>query len=123
MPIVTIKGLKPREPKLLQKTLQEVRRRGAAALNCAENNIWVIFESVDPECFVRTIHEETGSPEAGPIVIIQANRGRPREVQDAFLASVESAISDGLSIPGKDIWIYYQEIDPANIWQSGRRSG
>ena len=48
-----------------------------------------------------------------------ANAGRSQEQKDLFCQSIAEVVAQELFTSPNQIWIYYQEINPQNIWFGG----
>jgi phenylpyruvate tautomerase PptA (4-oxalocrotonate tautomerase family) len=119
MPLITIKTSKPIDPALVSEMIMEIRKVGSIALNCPPGNIWTVFEKVPDYGF--SVGDDPSF--MSPIVVIQANAGRPKAAKEALVASVTSILSSYLSLPPALVWIYYQEMNPADIWFQNRWAG
>ena len=113
MPLVTIQSLPPRDQWTISTMLADVRDSGAAALRCLPDNIWVLFQPVQAGHYLQG-----GEPAMGlrndshpPIVIVRAQVGRTKEEKERLVVSVVSAVARGLSVPEKNVWVHYQEME------------
>ncbi len=121
MPLVTIDSLPPTDASRVPEMIASIRHFGARAMNCSEDNIWVIFRPIPSGYYVQghapaIFPQEKSHP---PIVIIRAHVGRSREVKSAFVAAVAKAIGEGLSIPAENVWIHYLETQLEDVWFNG----
>lgn len=103
MPIVDIRANIANLP--VANLRHEIQHQGSLALSTPPSNIWIL-----------TQHLETTSAPVPPIVEIRANRGRTPAQKQAFVAVVARAVARALNMKPEEIWIHYQELDPADIW-------
>ena len=115
MPLVTIYAPPPVAPQSISKTISDIQKVGAAALNCGTENIWVVFQTFSSTSLSADFFDGTH----GPVVIVKAQGGRPAEQREAFMKAMAKAIGEGLSYSPEKVWIHYQEMQPQDIWFGG----
>lgn len=116
MPIVQIYANIQSQSESVSSLIENVRNLGSQALACDPSNIWVIVHPVPMGYGIGSKPKNVFSP----LVFIQANRGRSLEIKENFVRGIEQALADFFSIPTKDIWIHYHEMNPQDIWHQGQ---
>ena len=118
MPIVTIEAVNIKDESAVRPMLSEIQRIGARALNCSESNIWVVFKPLEPDFYIQAPGEIWN--EQAVMVTIKAQTGRTKDAKNAFVKGIAEAIATTLFISSKKVWIYYQEMNPQDIWFDDR---
>ena len=121
MPIILINSLPPSDTNVIPEMLKNVRNSGAEALQCSQDNVWVMFQPVEPRSYIYGI-ESAFHPNDNthpPIVTIKAQGGRSPKIREAFVKAVAGSVGKGLSISPENVWIHYQEMKPQDIWFKG----
>lgn len=119
MPIVNIRHFAPPDPSRIAPMLAEIQRGGGQALDCAPDNLWVLFDELPAGRYVQAA-DPAQSP---PIVTIQATAGRTEAQKTALARAVTAAVARGLGVPASRVWLHYQELAPREIWWDDRWSG
>jgi phenylpyruvate tautomerase PptA (4-oxalocrotonate tautomerase family) len=112
MPIVTVHAFAPSDPASIPKMLAEIQASGAAALNCAPDNLWALFEEIPRGRYLQSDNPERNPP----IVTIQANVGRTLDQRTALAKGISRAVVGAFGIPAARVWIHYQEMQPHDVW-------
>ena len=122
MPLITIFSPAERSDGI-RDIIEDVRKRGADALECPPSNVWVIFSPVLANHYVQDGEEGKSGLVKSPIVIVRAQKGRTAKQKDAFVVAITSAIAKGLSVPTERVWVHYQEMEPKEVWFGNQWAG
>ena len=106
MPLITVRAQAPLRQEVIPRIVNEIRESGAQALGCPTSNLWV------------TVREEQ-TADHPPVALIHALSGRTRNEKETLVRAVAAAVGRGLSVDPKSVWIYYQEMDPQEVWFEG----
>ncbi len=120
MPVVQIHALPPPSPDRVDACLAAVVTALSDGLGCEPAGVWAQW------CAAAAMH--TGPQRrdfAGhcPVVIIRARRGRAPEQIAQGLAATAAAVATSLGLPLDDVWVHWQELDPAQVFAGGQLQG
>jgi phenylpyruvate tautomerase PptA (4-oxalocrotonate tautomerase family) len=125
MPLVNILSLPPSDPRVIEPLLAEIRDRGALAFHCAPENIWVTFQALPSGHYVQgdSRAEHPDGQTHPPLVILRAQTGRSAAQRDGLVRAIGDALARAFQIPAAQVWIHYQEMNPADVWFQGSWAG
>lgn len=117
MPVVTIQALRPLDPARIDRLFQEVPSALAAALACAESEVWVYWQPVE----AASVGPDR-RPYAGhcPVVTIRARAWRPDAHVRSGMEAAAKAVSSALGLPLEDTWVHWLEIPAGRVFSGGQ---
>lgn len=120
MPIVEIKTIPNREPKLLLDLPEKVAGALSAALGWPEGRFVVIAETLDPHQVQANGRRGAKLEEGFALVQISVANGKTAEESDTIVKTVAKATAEGLKIPPELVIVCYQQQEPGGLFAMGR---
>ena len=116
MPILRVRSLPQKNPKLIQTALIATCEAIAKAYDCKPDQVWATWEEIKPGMYVEGANPADVQPDSThpPIAEMICFEGRSPGQIEELLTIAASALSRGLGIPD-NIFMTYREAKSGQV--------
>ncbi|MCX6125133.1 MAG: hypothetical protein NTV34_10370 [Proteobacteria bacterium] len=116
MPVLHIRSLPLKNPKLIQTALAATCESVAKVYGCKPDQVWATWEEIKPGMYLEGTNPAEIQPDSThpPIAEMICFEGRSPEQIEELITAAASALSRGLGIPN-NIFMTYREAKSGQV--------